>query len=234
MAIDNGFLHRLETAFEAAPGLPEKKHGRIAWLVREIGLRNKGEQPTFESVRRWFTGRSKPSDSNIDALCDVLNVDPAWLAFGTTPSGTRAEQVRSSSRADGAVYFVLGSMLLEGMPAGMPREDDELATMANIDIEAIIRQQSRRFTVSSAEKTADGYVARPAMPSMSNDHLIVIPHGSGRHEVIHLDSATVKKTAVQHPDFAEISFGLTGQGSVVVTGADGDVKARTLANFASI
>jgi hypothetical protein len=238
MAIDEAFLHRLETAFDAAPGVPEQKHGRIAWLMREIGRANNGDQPTFESVRRWFTGRSKPSGRNIDALCKVLNVDPAWLAFGTQPSGTRADQVRSSSRADGAVYYVLGAMLLEGMSAGMPREGDELAVMANIDIEAIIAQQSRRFTVSSAEKGADGgYVARPRMPSLSNDHIIVIPSASGRHEMIHLTPAQVKSVVDQYPDYAEIRFLTATAGSVSIVRQDdgeGDIKVKYLPNFAAI
>jgi transcriptional regulator with XRE-family HTH domain len=234
MPIDTAFVTRLKTALDGADGVPDREHGRKAWLEREIGRHIEGKAPGFESVNRWFHGRSKPRNSNVEALCKVLNVDPAWLMFGTTPPGTRKDRVLATSRADGAVHFVIGAMLLEGMAAGLPQQNDAFAASANIDIEAIINRQIRRFTVSSAEKNEQGYVARPRIPSANNDHLIVIPGAAGHHAILHIQAIRASDVMIGHNDHAEITFRVHDKRKVTVQGPDSILETSILETFLTI
>lgn len=246
-AAEQEFVQRLLAALERAPGVPEKSHGRMTRLMREI-QRHSGEHLTLESVRRWFSGRNRPQGANLEALCKVLQCDPAWLIFGSNSGGTRLEPARGSVRANGAVYFCLGRMLLDGLAAALPVDGDELARAGAIDLEAIVGHQARRFTVSQAEQLVGAgdqapgrLIARARMPSVGNEHLIVLPRTSGQHAVFHLPGTIARQVVEPRLDHGEIRFRVLKPGRIGVERAlasgnsSGDlVQISELQSFAGI
>lgn len=71
------FADRLEEAYMETPDAPGRVYGRNVWLSEEMAKR--GRHVTTETVRRWFAGIAMPRHRTLDALADVLDVDPRYL-----------------------------------------------------------------------------------------------------------------------------------------------------------
>lgn len=53
-------------------------------LVKEFNLRYPADAVSVQAARKWMLGETYPVDSKLIALAEWLDVDPAWLRFGTT------------------------------------------------------------------------------------------------------------------------------------------------------
>lgn len=78
MATNAGFKRRM---FEALLALSQSEGEMVKQneVMRRLGER--GVKVTGAAVNRWFKGR-RPACETIEALGEVLGVDPGWLAFG--------------------------------------------------------------------------------------------------------------------------------------------------------
>lgn len=78
-------------------------------IAREFNLRFHGDPVTTQSVRKWLTGKSIPSQDKLRVLAGWLNVPVQWLRFGEEEGGTR--RVAKEERK---VYALEHHRLLEG------------------------------------------------------------------------------------------------------------------------
>ena len=92
------FAARLEEALAALSGAPGRVYGRNVWLSEQMAER--GRKITTETARRWFAGLSVPHHRTLDALADVLGVDPRFLTGETedrTPRQRKAVYERMTA-----------------------------------------------------------------------------------------------------------------------------------------
>lgn len=70
---------------------------RIAGLVNESGLSlrtlSKAIGVNHVSLSRWVTGKNRPSDKGLEALCLYFHVSPAWVLYGDD-SAAGAQSIR--------------------------------------------------------------------------------------------------------------------------------------------
>lgn len=58
--------------------------------AREVSERLHRDPPLTEAdARRWWRGEAMPSVEEVEALAEVLRVDPGWLAFGACSTAAR-------------------------------------------------------------------------------------------------------------------------------------------------
>jgi transcriptional regulator with XRE-family HTH domain len=160
MALDNDgfdreFAARFAQGMDRATGVPKKQHGRYTWLSRELKSRY-GIKVSIETVRQWSRGQIKPREEKASALCKLFNVDYAWLIRGEGSISTSAARRVAGIRGTGAVHFVAGQMMLEGINAALPREEDALAQQAEVDLYAIVDGQQSTIKVVQLEEVGAG------------------------------------------------------------------------------
>lgn len=70
---------------------------RIAGLVNESGLSlrtlSKAIGVNHVSLSQWVTGKNRPSDKGLEALCLYFHVSPAWVLYGDD-SAAGAQSIR--------------------------------------------------------------------------------------------------------------------------------------------
>lgn len=73
-------------------------------IAREFNLRYHGSPVTAQSVRKWLTAKSIPSQDKIRVLADWLNVSAQWLRFGESDTGAMQ---RGRALNQEAAYYVV-------------------------------------------------------------------------------------------------------------------------------
>lgn len=186
--VDEGLAKRMQEALENTPGVPQKVHGRLTWVKRQLEERY-GHEVRVESVRRWMLGLSMPTTDSLDVLSKFFGVDSAWLAFGTVPATSRRQAERLTNAATGAVSLAVGFLQATGVSA-------TLETVGNADILAIIHGQRQYFQVGLLDRTASKVDFRGPYPS--GDLLVVEIEGATAKLWI-LDREHVVDSAIDRP-----------------------------------
>ncbi len=111
------FVGRLKQSCEESKLIPQPGLGRQQFVVERLGV-------SPEAVSKWFKGSAMPRPDKMSLLADLLECDPAWLAYGITPEMDRTERRTHARESDGAVQLVLGMIMLAGGHCGVPSESD--------------------------------------------------------------------------------------------------------------
>lgn len=77
-------------------------------IAREFNLRFHGDPVTTQSVRKWLTGESLPSQDKVRVLAGWLNVSAQWLRFGDEEGG-----IRHAAKEERKTYVLENQRLLE-------------------------------------------------------------------------------------------------------------------------
>lgn len=148
------FAERLNKTADLNPNVPPLRSGRLKYVMDELAKHD--IKVSMESVRKWFSGESRPHDSRIQTLAEIMKVDEAWLMFGTDPQSTPTQRRLRNALNDGAVNFVAGLAQMDGATVAFPPDDDRYAMAQHIDLHAIIRGASYAIHVIPATEREDG------------------------------------------------------------------------------
>lgn len=81
------FSERLKFAMKRAP---EKLRGSTD-LALHFNLRHRGDHPVSpQTVHKWLSGRTIPTDDKLRTLAGWFKVDVHWLHYGPSPGGVVA------------------------------------------------------------------------------------------------------------------------------------------------
>lgn len=73
-------------------------------MAREFNLRYHGSPVTAQSVRKWLTAKSVPSQDKVRVLAEWLNVSAQWLRFG---EGDPAAMQRGRALSQEAAHYAI-------------------------------------------------------------------------------------------------------------------------------
>lgn len=118
---------------------------RPSVLAREFNLRARGMEVTPHGARKWLVGEAFPSQQRLLVLANWLNVQMAWLRFGTQDGGETAkgevtsdEQLQLlqeinglSGRAQEIVRYLVDSLAKLEMAAGQASAQPEAGRRIN-------------------------------------------------------------------------------------------------------
>lgn len=202
---DRAFAERLNKACDHHPHVPPYNYGRLTW-VRDHLNSDRGLSVTLETVRKWFSGESRPRVSKMAQLAELLGVDEAWLSLGLTPEATPAERDARNAAATGAVNLVAGIIQLSG---GHPAFPDDGAPE---NLLAIIKGKHHRLHVTLGQQTDAGY--RFILPSdlMGLVCIGVVQRGPLRFDFLRLDTDDVEKVGASQGGFIELAVKANGAG----------------------
>jgi transcriptional regulator with XRE-family HTH domain len=85
-------------------------------VARAFNLRYHGDPVSTQSVRKWLTGRSLPSQDKLRVLAEWLGVAPQWLRFGegagegARRAGMLRQEVRSYRRDQDILLEIFGRL----------------------------------------------------------------------------------------------------------------------------
>ncbi|WP_153101564.1 helix-turn-helix domain-containing protein [Paraburkholderia hayleyella] len=80
----SAFAERLKFSMTRAP---EKLRGGTD-LALHFNLRHRGDHPVSpQTVHKWLSGRTIPTQDKLQTLADWFKVDLHWLHYGPSPSG---------------------------------------------------------------------------------------------------------------------------------------------------
>lgn len=92
-----GFGGRFTEAYFLAAASRKGKIGQDE-VGRLVGEKLGDEPITAATVSRWGSGKQEPDLRTIEAIADVLDCDPGWLAFGEK-SSARGPRSHAGERA---------------------------------------------------------------------------------------------------------------------------------------
>lgn len=164
-ALHDQFAARLNTAADNDPNCPPKFHGQLTHIMAE--MRKHGKPVTVETVRKWFSGETVPSNDKALVLADVLHVDFAWLSGGEQESDTGAQRKTHSALASAAANILAGVIAMDGGHPAFPVEDDLRSRRDGVDLYAVIRGINYSFQAVTGAADADHLIFRlPASRGM--------------------------------------------------------------------
>lgn len=152
---DKAFSDRMHAACDAHPHAPDMNYGRLTWLQEQLRERFQ-INVSIETVRKWFSGETRPRLLKMQRVAELLNVDEAWLSLGVEAVPLKERRARNAM-ADGAVNLVAGIIQMQGGTPAFPDERDTRAREGNIDLYAIIKGHQYAFHVALATKSDDHY-----------------------------------------------------------------------------
>lgn len=118
MAIDREIADRLNFACDKI-GILGHGEGRQRSLSEACGC-------TQEAARKWLRGYTKPSTKMMLKLSEFLQVDVAWLQFGSEPAAVKKkEKTSADERVAGSVYYAYGCFKMLDVPVVMADESAE-------------------------------------------------------------------------------------------------------------
>jgi hypothetical protein len=185
------FAERLVKTADMNPNVPPMRSGRLTYIQGE--LEKRGHAVSIESVRKWFSGESKPHDTRAELLAEILRVDAGWLLLGTEATGTPQERRVRNAMADGVVNVVAGLMQLDGAVIAFPTPEDRYAIAQHIDLTAIIRGASYSVHVVLAEEREKGQVIFSVPTDLRN----TVPLGVHRREGFELSIYEITDIAIE-------------------------------------
>lgn len=118
MPIDREIADRLNFACDKI-GIQGHGEGRQRSLAEAVGC-------TQEAARKWLRGYTKPSTKAMLKLSEFLQVDVAWLQFGSEPAAVKKKEKTSvDERVAGSVYYAYGCFKMLDVPVVMADESAE-------------------------------------------------------------------------------------------------------------
>lgn len=171
------FADRLNQALDNHPEAPNANFGRLRWVVEEMAER--GQVVTMESVRRWLDS-SIPRKENMEALCDVLDVDQQWLTFGESEvSGFSPNMVY------GPVNIVAGLMLMSNLKPEFPADGDRLAEIKGVHLRSRVGKKALDFHVIAARDSGEGEITVEMSKSAYGCTILLVKVGPKMTVTIH-------------------------------------------------
>lgn len=155
-ALHDQFARRLNQAADEDSNCPEKYHGQLKYIESEFGKR--GKPVSNESVRKWFSGETMPSQDKAILLADLLDVKLAWLTGGEDEASTVAQRKSHNALATAATNILAGVISMDGGHPAFPVEDDERARRDGVDLYAIIRGVNYSLQAAVGEAVDDNLV----------------------------------------------------------------------------
>lgn len=197
---DKEFAKRLDSACDLHPRVPPYNFGRLSW-VRDNLAEHELENVSTETVRKWFSGESRPRPSKMKKLAALLRVDEAWLSLGITPEVTPGVRKAFNASAPGAVNLVAGMIQVSGGHPAFPEEGEDSAA----NLYAIINgKQHRIFAALGLDVGNDIKFSFPN--EVSGLHLIgVVRSGPTSVDFLYLDPENLPKTARRSGGWIEVS-----------------------------
>lgn len=187
------FAARLQRATEAHPQkIPDTGAGRHAWFVRKF-KELFDEEIVPETVRKWFNGMTIPRPAIMAHLAEILDVDVAWLALGTTPNGNSRQRKLRGAVQDGAINIVAGLIQMDGGQPAFPRDDDTRAKDEEIDIYTIIKGAQYAIHVCDGRRNVDDTLVFSAPTSNSLLCIGVIRLDGFAFDLVELDAEAIGK-----------------------------------------
>lgn len=221
---DKAFARRISEACDSNSHVPAYNFGRLTW-IRDHLLSDHKVKVSTETVRKWFSGESRPRPDKMKKLAQLLEVDEAWLSLGITPEMEPQDRKAFNANATGAVNVVAGLIQLNGGHPAFPDENDPKLVSANLY--AIIRGKAHAFYVTLAQETDSGL--RFTLPSDYVNSVIigVVPTGPTRCDFLRFDTALIEKHADNKGGYSELS--VRKDGSDYFTRRDAWAKIKTFA-----
>lgn len=189
------FAARMNQAADNNVHVPDLHHGRLTFIATKL-TRDYGIPTPTETVRRWFGGFATPrKKETLEALAQMLEVDPAWLRMGARSDVTPREQKLRNAEVDGVVNVIAGMIQMAAASAAFPGPEERFAKDHHVDIHAIIRGGKYAFHVALGERLESGAI-RYAVPVAA---LVpeVIALGVARREDFCFDVIELEQDAVQ-------------------------------------
>lgn len=144
------FALRLQQACDGNPLVPNLHHGRLTWFKNALEVRH-GVIVTTETVRKWFSGETRPKPKAVGALAEILRQDVAWLATGSSSVVSESQSKTRSVMANGGTNVVAGLIQLAGFSVAFPTDSDSRAKVKDISAFAIIKGRQIEFHVTVEE-----------------------------------------------------------------------------------
>lgn len=191
-AAHDHFADRLEAACEANPNVPRLGKGKLTWVQAQFSDRF-NEDLSLEGIRRWFAGITAPRHRTMAQLSEILGVDEAWFALGTSNVLTQKDKKVRSASASGAVNLVAGLIQLAGGHPAFVLDDNKVGMKMKADLNAVIRGGSYFIHVALGIKVKDEW--RFVVPTDAEDCVLigVIFEGGLSFKIYELDPRRLKE-----------------------------------------
>ncbi len=180
------FSVRFTHAADVHQEVPPLHYGRLVWFRDQLSTRFQIKVST-ESVRRWFSGDSRPRLKTLHALAEILQVDDSWLALGAAPDLLPRERKARGAEIDGAVSLLAGVIKMSGGEPSFPDKE-------GVDIYAIIRGAHYSLKVSLLrEKTSAGALRFFVDPDWTGKIVIgVVPSPNHQYDFYELEPEVIE------------------------------------------
>jgi len=203
-AEQEAFVKRLNLACDQA-GIAAHGYGRKKELADILKV-------SPEASRKYFHG-TKPGKGNLDKLAKHLNVDVAWLSYGT--QSTVVQETREHSQtANGSVYVLFGLAMANGAHCAFDNDEHSV-----VDFYALYSGKKYDACVRTGEALGDEeYTFELPLDYEKMVCFGTIPKSKWSMTILKLDSDLIKKHGKVKGDTVKVTVKVSG--SKVVTGPD--------------
>lgn len=202
------FSRRLVQACSESRKVPPAYKGRGKYLADALKV-------SQETTRKWLSGEARPTPDKMKALAELLEVDEAWLAIGTTPELDRREKHAHAQAVDGSIYLVYGMVLLAG---GSPAFPKKKAEGAPVDLYAIFNGTQYSIYVAAAQEKDGAYTFYLPKEYAEVTCIGVVPLSHTRFMFLHLTPDLIGKHKASKQ--GGIAVEISKKGSEFATGRD--------------
>lgn len=201
---DADFAERITSASDAHPDVPTMNRGRLTWVRDQFAERFK-MTISVETVRKWYSGESRPRPDKMNLLAQLLEVDEAWLSLGITPDRSSSEQKVRNAAVSGVVNVVAGFIQMAGGYPAFPSTTDKRGQHGLVDLYAIIKNVQYAFHVSLAQELSKG-VYRFVIPRGYEEVTVlgVVPTAPLRCDFLELSAELVRKHEERKGGYSEV------------------------------
>jgi transcriptional regulator with XRE-family HTH domain len=168
---DKAFAKRLNAVCDASDQVPPYNYGRLTWFRDQMEQRF-SEKVSVESVRKWFSGEVRPRPDKIKKLAQLLKVDEAWLAVGSTPELAPDEKRQRIIATNGGVNLLAGHLMIGGWTVAFPSPAENLRADTGVDVYGIHQGKQYFFSVPLGTAGKNGEV-RFDVPNMYEGCVVV-------------------------------------------------------------
>jgi transcriptional regulator with XRE-family HTH domain len=204
--LDKEFAKRLNMACDSNPHCPPLHQGRLTWLRNEL-KRQIGSKVSvsIETVRKWFSGDSKPRTDKLRHIAQLLKIDEAWLSLGTIPELELEEKKARAFSVDGAVSVVIGVLQMNGANCAVPETDH------TTDLHMIYKGKHRSLIVSLGRQVEGKFKF-----SVKNDYFMsaviaVVQLGFSKFDLYILPTEMIRSAGRPKGGYIEVLAEKSGQ-----------------------
>lgn len=186
------FAERFTKVVDSHPLVPAVNFGRLQWLANRLEQFG-GPKLYPETIRRWFSGQSRPRPAVLTIIAEMLDVDEAWLAVGTGAAVDARQRRLRNLMVDGVVNVVAGLIQMDGSHPAFPSE----GKLGPVDIHVIIK--GAKYDIHVALGTAlDGDRFQFTVPADNGDLMVlgVVPTEGFGFDILELDGDLLTQSGV--------------------------------------